>query len=87
MPASLVIGSGRAWESSKADLLCLCLGDSRVAMARGKLECQCQLFGREMIAGQKGMFELGDFNVMTEEQPALLNDGGGKKSVGGPSFT
>lgn len=48
-------------------------------MARGKLEYQCQLFGRKMIVGKKRTFELGDFNVMAEEQPASLDNGGEAK--------
>lgn len=48
-------------------------------MARGKLEYQCQLFGREMIVGKKRTFELGDFNVIAEEQPASLDNGGEAK--------
>lgn len=55
-------------------------------MARGKLECQCQLFWERNDRRAERTLE--DFNVMTEKsKPALLNDGGRQKSVGGPSFT
>lgn len=59
-------------------------------MARGKLECQCQLFWeRDDRRSRDDVLKLGDFNVLTEESSLLcFNDGGeAKKSVGGPSFT
>lgn len=66
---SVVIGSGRAWESSKADPLV----SLRVSMARGKLECQCQLFWeRDDRRSRDDVLELGDFNVITEERAACF---------------
>lgn len=68
-----MIGSGRAWESSKADLIVSAGGVLKSQWHGENWSANASCFGREMIAGQERTLELGDFNVMTEEQPALLD--------------
>lgn len=48
-------------------------------MARGKLECQCQLFWESDDRRAEWTLELGDFNVMTEKSSLLCSTMGEAK--------
>lgn len=52
-------------------------------MARGKLECQCQLFWeRDDRRAETTFWSTGNFNVMTEKSNLLcFNDGGRQKKA------